>query len=236
MKSVLLLFLATTACFLNSFGQTPGDSTIKIVKSTPFQMSKESEIAGIDGALVLSIEVDKTGKVKKAEIVAGPAWPCGTEPKGELSDVRRGVKENVLSSVFSPAMKDGKPQSSDLYINFVIGEAYQAELRKREREEALRRGEEPPRVVKGGVLNGKALRLPRPEYPFVARSQRLSGSASIQVLIDEKGDVVRAGSVSGHPALQESARTAACSAKFAPTLLDGKPVRVNGVITYNFVP
>jgi hypothetical protein len=35
--------------------------------------------------------------------------------------------------------------------------------------------------------------------------------------------------------LRASAETAARQAKFTPTKLSGKPVRVSGVITYNFV-
>ena len=33
-----------------------------------------------------------------------------------------------------------------------------------------------PREIKGGVLNGKSVRLPKPEYPEVARSAGLEGS------------------------------------------------------------
>ena len=58
----------------------------------------------------------------------------------------------------------------------------------------------------------------------------------MQVLIDEEGNIFSAEPVTGHPLLRFSARQAACSAKFAPTLLSGSPVKVSGIITYNFVP
>jgi protein TonB len=93
-----------------------------------------------------------------------------------------------------------------------------------------------PKTVSGGVLNGKAISLPKPAYPPAAKAVRAGGSVSVQVLIDENGNVVSANAVSGHPLLQAAAASAARSAKFSPTLLSGQPVKVSGVITYNFVP
>lgn len=58
---------------------------------------------------------------------------------------------------------------------------------------------------------------------------------TVQVLVDEGGNVVSARAVSGHPLLQQSAVSAARQAKFSPTMLSGQPVKVTGVITYNFV-
>lgn len=56
------------------------------------------------------------------------------------------------------------------------------------------------------------------------------------MVIDEKGNVYSAEAVSGHRDLSFAAETAACEAKFSPTLLSGEAVRVTGIITYNFVP
>jgi outer membrane biosynthesis protein TonB len=57
----------------------------------------------------------------------------------------------------------------------------------------------------------------------------------VQVLIDENGNVVAAHATSGHPLLQAAATNAARASKFTPTKLSGQPVKVNGVIIYNFV-
>src|SRR5215813_12430554 len=90
----------------------------------------------------------------------------------------------------------------------------------------------PPRApISGGVLNGKALNLPKPAYPPIARQAHASGTVTVQVLIDENGNVVSAHAVSGHPLLQAVAVAAARSAKFSPTKLSGQPVKVTGVIT-----
>jgi len=95
---------------------------------------------------------------------------------------------------------------------------------------------EPPKTISGGVLNGKAVSLPKPAYPAAARAVRASGSVTVQVLIDEQGRVVSATAAGGHPLLQAAAVAAARQARFSPTLLSGQPVKVSGVITYNFVP
>ena len=91
-------------------------------------------------------------------------------------------------------------------------------------------------TLSGGVLNGKALELPRPAYPRAAMAVKATGSVPVQVLIDEHGEVFLARAVEGHPLLRSAAVDSACKAKFYPTLLSGAPVKVSGIITYNFVP
>jgi protein TonB len=94
----------------------------------------------------------------------------------------------------------------------------------------------PPRApISGGVLNGKAISLPKPSYPPIARQAHASGTVVVQVTIDENGNVISAHAVSGHPLLQAVAVAAARGARFSPTKLSGQPVKVTGVITYNFV-
>ena len=88
--------------------------------------------------------------------------------------------------------------------------------------------------IEGGVLNGKALALPPPAYPPIARAAHAFGTVIVQVLIDEEGNVIGARAVKGHPLLQAAAVAAARQARFSPTLLEGEPVRVTGVITYEF--
>ena len=89
--------------------------------------------------------------------------------------------------------------------------------------------------VSTGVLTSKALSLPKPNYPAMAKQIRLSGAVSVQILIDESGKVLSARAVSGHPLLVVEAQKAAMQARFSPTMLGEQAVKVSGVITYNFV-
>jgi protein TonB len=95
----------------------------------------------------------------------------------------------------------------------------------------------PPSTLKVslGVLSSKAISLPQPTYPAMAKQIHLSGTVTVQILVDEQGKVLSAQTVSGHPLLQPSARDAALRARFTPTMLSGQPVKVQGLITYNFV-
>jgi len=91
-------------------------------------------------------------------------------------------------------------------------------------------------TISGGVLNGKAISKPAPAYPAIAGAARASGTVVVQVVLDEAGRVVMANAVSGHPLLREAATQAAYQARFTPTLLGKRRVKVSGVVTYNFVP
>jgi VWFA-related protein/TonB family protein len=93
----------------------------------------------------------------------------------------------------------------------------------------------PKKPLTGGVLNGKALELPKPVYPPAAKSAGIGGTVVVEVLIDESGKVISARAVSGPALLQATAVQAARLAKFSPTKLSGQPVQVIGNITYSFV-
>ena len=90
--------------------------------------------------------------------------------------------------------------------------------------------------VEGGVLNGQAISLPKPAYPDDARYARAQGTVVVKVTVDEQGNVVDAWDMCGaNPLLAKPALEAARMARFSPTILSGRPVKVSGVITYNFV-
>jgi TonB family protein len=87
----------------------------------------------------------------------------------------------------------------------------------------------------GQVLNGRALSLPKPEYPDAARVRGLAGIVVVAVIIDEAGNVISARDQCQGPAyLSEASVAAALKARFTSTKLSGMPVKVTGVIVYNF--
>lgn len=95
---------------------------------------------------------------------------------------------------------------------------------------------DPPKTtVSGGVMNGKALSLPKPTYSAAAKAVGAQGQVNVQVLIDERGNVVSANAANGHPLLRPAAEQAARGAKFSVTTLSGVAVKVTGVIVYNFI-
>ena len=93
-----------------------------------------------------------------------------------------------------------------------------------------------PKILKvSRVLNSQAIALPPPSYPPIARQTRTQGTVIVQVLIDEEGKVISAKATSGNVLLVPAAQTAALRARFSPTVLGDQKVKVQGVITYNFV-
>jgi len=90
------------------------------------------------------------------------------------------------------------------------------------------------RVVMGGVLNEKAVSKPEPAYPPAARAAGVTGRVVVRIEIGETGDVVTAEAIDGPSLLRDAAEEAARQARFSPTRLSGEPVRVSGVITYDF--
>jgi TonB family C-terminal domain len=90
-------------------------------------------------------------------------------------------------------------------------------------------------LITSGIEVGHVVELPQPEYPALAARAHVSGQVQVQVVIGLEGDVIAAHAIAGHPLLQASAVSAARKARFTPTLLEGKPVKVAGVIAYNFI-
>jgi TonB family protein len=88
--------------------------------------------------------------------------------------------------------------------------------------------------VSGGVLNGSAISLPVPTYPEAARRMRTEGLVTVQVVVDETGKVISAEAENGPQQLRQPAIEAALRARFTPTTLSGRPVKVSGIINYKF--
>jgi TonB family protein len=120
---------------------------------------------------------------------------------------------------------------------------YACLLRKAKRTEEAKKFEGGDAIVNpntaippvGGVLNGKALSLPKPSYPAEAQAARVSGTVIVRVVIDERGKVISACAITGPPLLMRTSEAAAYQAVFTPTKLSGQPVKVSGIITYRFV-
>lgn len=89
-------------------------------------------------------------------------------------------------------------------------------------------------LTQGGALENGVINKPPPEYPLIAKAAHVSGTVSVRVILNEEGKVIAAQADSGHPLLRAAAVKAAREVQFKPTLLNGKPVKVMGVIKYNF--
>ena len=92
-----------------------------------------------------------------------------------------------------------------------------------------------PEMLVGGLGCVKATNLVKPPYPQKAKAANVSGQVEVSVIVGKDGKVESAQAVSGHPLLREAAEKAALASKYSPTTIKGVPVKVKGIIVYNFV-
>ncbi len=88
--------------------------------------------------------------------------------------------------------------------------------------------------VSSAVLQASAIKKVQPPYPAQAKAERIEGAVQVQVLVAETGQVSEAVVISGPEALREATLQAAKQWEFKPTELSGVPVKVQGVLTFNF--
>lgn len=95
--------------------------------------------------------------------------------------------------------------------------------------------EKPATPQDKSAKKGKLIEAPRPIYPEEAKAKKVEGQVSVEIVIGEDGNVISARPVSGPELLQGAAKDAALKARFEPTVVDGKPAKVSGTMTYKFV-
>lgn len=185
--------------------------------------------ANIGGSVAVKVVIDETGSIisAEAELYDQRAKKAedGTLIDPQIVDpqLRSAAETAARGAKFAPTLLSGTPVqvSGHIVYNFLP---------------SIETPTESSKLISGGILNGKAMSLPLPAYPAAAKAVNAGGVVSVQVTLDENGSVVSAAAVSGHPLLRSAAEAAAREAKFSPTQLNGQPVRVTGVLTYNFVP
>jgi TonB family protein len=239
MKKCTMVFsflLAITLLSLTAFAQDPLPKKVDggILNGKAISLPKppypeEAKAAGMEGSVYVNVVIDESGTVISA--VASTDTHKVMQSKGQdpveveiqPADplLRAAAEKAAMEARFSPTRLSGQPiqVSGTIVYNFV----------------AQRSGVTEHGNVETDVLNGKAISLPRPDYPAAAKAVKAEGTVSVKVIVDESGDVISASAVSGHPLLRAASVEAARSAKFSPTIVEGRAVKVVGILTYNFV-
>lgn len=171
----------------------------------------DAKAVGTSGVVNVQILIDEEGRVVSAKAVSG--HPI----------LRPEAEQAALKAKFKVTTYLGKPikVSCVIVYNFKNDSADQSNQIK----------EEKPR--QNGIINGMATFLPKPVYPQEASDFCAEGEVEVEVLIDENGRVQKAAAISGDELLRKTSVEAAKKAKFRPP---GWPVRVKGIVVYNFVP
>lgn len=233
-----LLTLATISyvvllLFANVHAQ--GDtSKAKLINSPTPEYPKEAKDAGYGGTVYIKVEIDENGNVISAKAF-GPNSVCENVTDPLLLALRNSAETALKQAKFEPAMKNGKAVRSSETMKYNFG-SKPPDWPFAPGSFNVKKAEDGNVGRKSGTLTSRAKLIPRPAYPPAARAVRATGAVVVRVMFDEKGDVLAAEPVSGHPLLQSAAVTAACHAKFEPVVLEGEPRKVTGFMTYNFAP
>jgi TonB family protein len=92
-----------------------------------------------------------------------------------------------------------------------------------------------PRIRQGEKVTAASIvRQDVPHYPEEARREHIQGNVVLHVIVGTNGAVKNIELVSGDPGLTDAAIEAVKQWKYKPTLLDGKPVEVDTLITVTF--
>lgn len=180
--------------------------------------------AGALGLVQVEVLIDPNGNVLSAHARTGNML---LRPEAERA---------ALATRFNKPTVNGRPARAFGFVVYRFGteeQEYEQEQKNKKRNSG---GEAAPSSIVGGVLNGKAASLPKPAYPAAAKATGAKGAVWVQVEVDENGNVVSATANSGDPLLLRAAEEAARQAKFSPTRVNGKAVRVTGLLVYNFAP
>src|SRR5215510_12025662 len=200
-----------------SKGVVQGDA---LVKAQPIYPSIAKQINAA-GEVQVAIVISENGRVIEAKAIKG--HPV----------LRAAAEDAARKWVFRPTLLDGKPVKQPGTLTFIfIPPPPPTSV-----PPTAETGEETPKKIKvsGGVLQGNAIKRVQPLYPPIAKAGRASGPVEVQITISETGEVIEASVISGHPLLRDAALQAARQWLFALTELSGVPVKVQGILTFNFM-
>jgi TonB family protein len=90
--------------------------------------------------------------------------------------------------------------------------------------------------VSESALQSRVINRVNPVYSANARKLNATGTVKVEVTISEVGIVIDARAISGHLALRSAAVEAARKWVFKPAILKDTPVKMKGILTFNFGP
>ena len=168
---------------------------------------------------------------------APPPQPVAAPPSQTLAAAAAAAVNNVLPPSTQQAQKvqssTGKPNTDDSAAENSAPTAIDPEpVPAAEEQHAVHRKAEEPGEAK--TVPAKIVSQTQPSLPPWATGLDADPVVQVEVLIDEKGNVVEAKAVSGPRLLQASAQRAVGIWIFEPALSDGKPVASHMVLTVEF--
>lgn len=220
----------------------------KVVKGAPYSAESVTESVQLlaDGNRIThsskaSLYRDGEGRVRRDQTLShiGP-WATSDEPAQTIF-----INDPVAGAhyVLNPRTRTAQKISNVLSFTRAPGEGEHApgnaprtQVFMRTEGGAMTVASTPSKgaSLQGGRLSGKAIKSVPPTYPAIAKAAGAQGPVTVQIVVNEAGDVESAKANSGHPLLQQAAVDAARQWKFSPTQLSGSAVKVSGTIAFAF--
>jgi TonB family protein len=91
-----------------------------------------------------------------------------------------------------------------------------------------------PIRVSGPLQEAKLIHKVSPVYPHLAIRAHVSGTVTLEAIIDEEGYVTELKILDGHPLLRNAACEAVRQWRYLPTLIGGEPVPVRAIVSVVF--
>jgi len=88
--------------------------------------------------------------------------------------------------------------------------------------------------ISQGVSQGLLIKRVQPKYPPAALAVRAQGAVQIEATINKEGNVTNLKVLKGDPVLARAAVEAVRQWRYKPYYLDGYPVEIETLITFNF--
>jgi len=225
---VLFCLIGVGSLFAQSVAKVisvPGMLNGRTISFPKPEYPESARQAHIGGMVAVNVVIDESGAVISAVAEVNDQHEVRDAEGRKLDPVpvdptlREAAESAARLATFAPLSVGGIPVKFEgkLLYNFVADNSNR-----------------PPRIgeIFGPLLNPKAISLPQPIYPPVAKGA--SGTVTVYVVVDTEGNVVSAAATSGHPLLLAAAEEAAMKAKFAPDRVAGQPMKFDGVLTYTF--
>jgi periplasmic protein TonB len=240
----LLLMIAGVAS-VYAYNEQLGNQDLEVTLVTPVRVTeieRSPEVAHTQPRNTSGSGT--TGEVIRTQIIANtnsPLMPSeiSTRPGPPPSppEAKRGNRDSGEGiAIGPPSNNNGNPGSGNS-SGIVVPASNEADPLPPPRPTPTPAPVKPPDQVRlpSSVITSKIIRKPAPVYPPIAKQVGVQGAVTVEILIDEQGRVISARATSGHALLRAAAQSSAYQATFSPTSISGHPVKVAGVITYNFI-
>jgi TonB family protein len=240
MAALLLLVTLTSAAASQAVPQRvraiESVMTAQLITKVPPVYPPVARQARIQGAVILKVEINKSGDVESMQLVSGHPL------------LAPAAIEAVKQWKYKPFLLNGDPVAveTNVTVSFTLAGGVMGSV-----PGGLPDGEKggiapstegdtphpavPQRVrVSQGVSQGLLLTKVPPEYPPDAKDQHIQGVVLLKVTIDKEGNVANIQLISGHPLLAPPAIEAVKQWKYKPFLLNQTPVEVETQVQVNF--